>query len=260
MGRRVTQLEQEQAFSWESHPYNLLATRVKASVTPTSTILDLGCGREAQRLRRFVADAGRGYGVDVDEFTPDALADPRVSLHRVEGDKWPIPSSSIDVAYSVSVFEHLERPADVIAELRRVMRPGGHVHILTPNRWDYVSLAASLIPNSLHPWMVARTEGRRAVDTFPTFFRANTRRRLARLAREAGFDVRSIEYRGWAPTYLAFDHRAFAVGSAYQRVIEKSAATQWLQGWLLASLRVSASSTSGTDDRVADVRQSLPAS
>jgi SAM-dependent methyltransferase len=259
MGRRVTQLEQEAAFSWDTHPYNILAARVRASVTPTSTILDIGCGRDAVRLRRFVADAGRGYGVDIDEFTADALADERVSLHRVDGDTWSVPSRSIDVAYSVSVFEHLERPAEVVAELRRVMRPGGHVHILTPNRWDYVSLAASLIPNALHPWMVARTEGRKAADTFPTYFRANTRTRLAQLARDGGFEVRSIEYRGWAPTYLAFDHRAFAVGAAYQRLIQKSVATQWLQGWLLASLLMPVAVTT-VSEPAADVRQPSSAS
>jgi SAM-dependent methyltransferase len=235
---RVSPEEQAREFTAAAHPFNIITSRVAASLTPDTQLLDLGCGRDAVRLRRLAAQAGHGFGIDVDEFTPGALADPTVTLVRVTGDRWALPDASIDLAYSVSVFEHLEFPERVLGELRRVMRPGATVHVLTPNRWDYVSLAASLIPNALHPWIVKQTEGRDAVDTFPTFYRANTRSSLARVATEAGFVVEHIDYRGWAPSYLSFSRTTFRLGAWYQRAIERFEATQWLQGWLLATLRV----------------------
>ena len=105
---RVTLEDQERAFPWASHPYNVLAARVVDDLTAASTLLDVGCGRSAARLRRLVAHAGAGYGIDVEPFSTAALGDDRLTLRRVQGDRWPLETASIDVAYSVSVFEHLE--------------------------------------------------------------------------------------------------------------------------------------------------------
>ena len=54
--------------------------------------------------------------------------------------------------------------------------------LLTSSKYDYVSVAAQLISNRFHTKVVSATEGRDEMDTFPTFYRANSRRQLGRLA------------------------------------------------------------------------------
>ena len=74
-----------------------------------------------------------------------------------------------------SVVEHLEDPPQVFREFARVLRPGGKVVILTPNKYDYVSVIAALTPYRLH-----RPSGEQDFPccpktmSFPTLYRANT--------------------------------------------------------------------------------------
>ncbi len=231
----VTREQRRRAFPSDQHPYRRLESLVRARLPPNGTLLDIGCGRDATRLRRLVAPGERAIGVDVDAFTEAATGDARVVLAPVVNEKWPaVDSSSVDVAYSVSVFEHLREPERTVAEVYRVLRPGGTLVVLTPNLYDYVSLASLVLPNALHPWLVARTEGRAPTKTFPTYYRANTRRRLHRVLSASGLTVERIDYLTSDPSYLKFHPLAWRLGVAYHRLIASSRATAWLQGWLLA--------------------------
>jgi SAM-dependent methyltransferase len=50
----------------------------------------------------------------------------RVSYRIVDHNgNWPIESASVDVVYSYFAGEHLRRPAEVVRETRRVLRPNG---------------------------------------------------------------------------------------------------------------------------------------
>lgn len=224
-------------FPSESHPYRRLERTVTALSTPRSVLLDAGCGRYAERLIRLSPSAGRCIGVDLVEFTPEAAATPSLELHRADLGSLPLEDSSVDLVYSVSVMEHLLEPATVYREIHRVLRPGGRFLFLTPNLWDYASLAARLIPNRAHPWIVRHTEGRAEADTFPTHFRSNTRSAIRRFAQSTGFTVEQIEYQGQYPSYLVFSRVLFLLGTAYQKVIEHTPGLGFLQGWIFAHLR-----------------------
>lgn len=43
----------------------------------------------------------------------------------VTADALPFPDGSFDLVYSVAVLEHVPKPAETVAEIRRVLRPGG---------------------------------------------------------------------------------------------------------------------------------------
>jgi ubiquinone/menaquinone biosynthesis C-methylase UbiE len=224
-------------FPHESHPYRRLERTVIAHCTPQTVLLDAGCGRSAERLIRLSKHAGRSIGVDIVHFTPEAARNVNIELVQAGLESLPLQDASIDLAYSVSVMEHLREPEAVYREIYRVLRPGGRFLFLTPNFWDYASLAAKIIPNRFHPWLVRHTEGRPEEDTFPTYFRSNTHSSIRRLARSTGFELEQIEYQGQYPSYFLFSKTLFMLGVGYQKIIERTPWLEFLQGWIFAHLR-----------------------
>lgn len=118
-----------------------------------------------------------------------------------------------------------------------MLRPGGRVVFLTANLWDYASLIAAIVPNRFHPWIIAKAEGRKEHDTFPTRYRSNTRRAIRRLAEGAGFTIERFSYLGQHPSYLAFCPPLYLLGSLYERFLSASPSLHWLRGWILCTLR-----------------------
>ena len=217
-------------FPPETHPNRVLERAIQGRLRDDSAVLDIGCGRTAPNLSRLKAPGRTLHGIDVIDFTVD---DP--ALHLVRNDvraMTSIASSSIDLAYSRAVMEHLEEPEAAYAEIARVLKPGGVYVFTTPSIYDYGSLAALLISNRFHARIVTATEGRAGEDVFPTVFGSNSRAAITRQARAAGLAVRELEYIGQYPGYLVFNRALFWLGSMYQKAIEKFALTRPLQGWI----------------------------
>jgi SAM-dependent methyltransferase len=215
------------------HPYAVFEHRVRSLIHPGSVILDAGCGRGAPTLRALQDQAARLIGID-----PVAIPelDGRLEIKRGSLEQIELPDRSLDLVYSRCVMEHLENPPRVYREINRVLKPGSHFVFLTPNIWDYGSIVARMIPNRFHPAIVRRTEGRREEDTFPTFYRSNSVRRIRKLARDSGFHVVSSEYLGQYPSYLMFSSPLFLLGTGYERLISAFRPLHFLSGWLLAIL------------------------
>lgn len=165
--------------------------RVNALLRSDMTVLDFGAGRGAglvdstsdyrRRLRNQKGKVAKVIGVDVD---PVVTTNPGLDeAHTIEpGASLPLPDASVDVIVADFVFEHIPDPTACAAELDRVLRPGGWICARTPNRWGYVALAASLIPERLHAAVLRRVQPmRKSEDVFPTVYRMNDRRTLARL-------------------------------------------------------------------------------
>jgi len=166
-------------------------TRVNALLRPEMTVLDFGAGRGAgvidatsdyrRQLRSLTGKVGKVIGVDVD---PVVMSNPVLDeAHVIEsGAPLPIDDVSVDLIVADFVFEHISDAAACAAELERVLRPGGWLCARTPNRWGYVALAASLIPEKLHAAVLRRVQPtRKSEDVFPTLYRMNDRRTLKRL-------------------------------------------------------------------------------
>lgn len=48
----------------------------------------------------------------------------------------PLPSEDVDVVLLTQVLEHVPGPAPVLAEMHRVLRPGGRIHLTAPLVWE----------------------------------------------------------------------------------------------------------------------------
>jgi SAM-dependent methyltransferase len=57
----------------------------------------------------------------------------RILRHDIEREGLPFPEAYFDTAVMIAVVEHLLDPVPALAEVRRVIRPGGRLVIETPN-------------------------------------------------------------------------------------------------------------------------------
>lgn len=167
-----------------------LFIQIDAILRPTDRVLDFGAGRGEQILdtpieyrRRLFNLKGRCAHVEGCDVDKAVLSNPFLDSAEIVpvGGKLPYPDDHFDIIYSRFVFEHIAEPEAVAQELLRVLKPGGVIATLTPNKYGYIAMAASAVPNSLHVRLLKRIQPRRkAVDVFPTVYKLNTPRAIQR--------------------------------------------------------------------------------
>jgi ubiquinone/menaquinone biosynthesis C-methylase UbiE len=215
------------------HPYRIFEDEVRGFLPAGGFLLDAGCGRTAPVLQKFRGLAGRMVGVDRVQFVSNATD---IELYETDLESIPVESGTVDVVMSRSVFEHLEHPEPVYAEIFRVLKPGGRLVFLTANIWDYATMIARIVPNRLHPKIVAKTEGRAEEDVFPTCYKTNSRGAVRKLADSTGFAIESFRYLGQYPNYFLFNAPLFVLGTMYDKVVSRFTALEILRGWILVTL------------------------
>jgi ubiquinone/menaquinone biosynthesis C-methylase UbiE len=98
-------------------------------------VLEAGCGT-GLILKEVAPRARSAVGVDL---SPGMLAGARArGLQVVQGSVTALPfgDGKFDVAYSFKVLAHIEHIERALAELERVVRPGGHVLAEFYNPWS----------------------------------------------------------------------------------------------------------------------------
>jgi ubiquinone/menaquinone biosynthesis C-methylase UbiE len=105
-------------------------------LTPGGTWLDIGCG--AGLLLSLAQRAGyTGEGIELN-------ADRRAAAEKITGvtvhpaplEDLDLPAASVDVISMINVFSHLTSPAATLAEIRRVLKPGGLLVMQTGEMLD----------------------------------------------------------------------------------------------------------------------------
>jgi SAM-dependent methyltransferase len=184
-------------------------------------ILEIGAG-PANPTTAFLAGLGPVSGLDV---SAEVLDNPNISEARVyDGIKMPLPDETVGLCVSNYVLEHVADPASHFQEVFRVLKPGGAYCFRTPNRWHYVTMAASLMPHSIHLRLAnkLRALAADAHDPWATVYRANTRSTLRRLAHRSGLLPEELSMIEAEPSYGAAHPLLFYPMMAYERLVNSS--------------------------------------
>ena len=172
--------------------------------------LDVGCGSGVvtRDIARRVGPAGRAIGVDPSpqflavarELAEGAGLGGRVEFREGSALHLPFPDGAFDVAVAVTVLSHTPGGENAIAEMARVVRPGGRVGVLDLDT-DMTSVTHP--DRALTRRIVAAASDATAVDGWLA-------RRLPLLFAQAGLE--DVRVRGFFP--LESDPRGFYAGLA----------------------------------------------
>lgn len=110
---------------------HILFKYVIKAPTQKIRVLDAGCGLGVyiEFLKKHGVDA---YGIDISHYAAMISRQPIASATNI-----PFRSNIFDVVISAHLVEHLtESDITIFLEgVRRVLKPGGRVFLLTPNTW-----------------------------------------------------------------------------------------------------------------------------
>ena len=160
--------------------------------------LDLGCGHQILPPWVNADEAGmiarchKAVGIDLDL---PSLRRNALLRNRIMGtlEHLPFSNGSFDLVTANMVVEHLRTPEAVLAEVSRVLRPGGRFIFHTPNRNAPSLRLAARTPQRLKTGLVWILERRRGEDVFPTHYEMNTPEDIRRHASQAGLQVERLE-------------------------------------------------------------------
>ena len=112
----------------------LVLGKIRPHIPEGAVLCDVGCGPHAQLLRDLA-----GYikwGVGLDKKVEEASLG-NISLKAIlVDDELPLPDKSMDVVTLLAVLEHLEKPAEVLKEIKRILKDGGTLLITVPTPFN----------------------------------------------------------------------------------------------------------------------------
>jgi ubiquinone/menaquinone biosynthesis C-methylase UbiE len=170
--------------------------------------LDFGCGKRllCNGLEKLESELAQFPCVGLDPNEENLKQQPpNVRCVLADGHYIPFADNSFDLITSNMVVEHLQDPGLAFRELHRILAPGGLILLHTPNLANYLVLGnhvlSAVLPHRLHAAVVGASEKRTEKEIYPTFYRANTRGKLRKLA-NSHLDL-SVEF---LPTPRPFFH------------------------------------------------------
>ncbi len=143
-------------------------------------IIDTGCGDgfHLGLLEKYGNKNWTLEGIDIDKRAAQMAFDSGFKVHVGSIDEIDLPSNSYNLAIMVQTIEHVAQPAEVLRSVRRLLKPGGKVVVVTDNT---ESFDFKIFKNS--HW---------GGYHFPRHWNLFNRESLAKLAEKTGFEVEKI--------------------------------------------------------------------
>ena len=117
-----------------------------------------------------------------------------VELFNAENDPFPYPDGWFDTVLCCELIEHLPTdPMHLMMEINRILKPGGHLVLTTPNAASLRAISAIL--QGYHPgFFPAYIKPKRpGEETDPRHAREYAPREIAQLLQDGGFEVELLE-------------------------------------------------------------------
>lgn len=109
--------------------------RIAGDLRAGSTIVDVGCGDgfHLDLLRDFGSAGWKLVGVDLDERAVERACARGLDARLGTVDTAGIGDDTVDLVLLIQTVEHVAAPPEVLAGIRRVLRPGGRLLVVTDN-------------------------------------------------------------------------------------------------------------------------------
>lgn len=142
--------------AWFDSPWGRYAWRIETRAVLDGLgpltgrrVADVGCGT-GRLLRILTSNGAKAVGLDADPAML-TLAAARGPAARADAHQLPLADASMDAAITVATLEFTADPAQVLAEMARVTRPGGRLvaAVLNPvSLWGILDRPARRAPYS----------------------------------------------------------------------------------------------------------------
>jgi ubiquinone/menaquinone biosynthesis C-methylase UbiE len=122
------------------------------NIPPGGIALDVGCGpgNVTASLARAVGPGGLALGVDISEpmlaRAVRAEAGPQVGFLRADAQRLPLRDETVDAVVSIAVLQLIPDPVAALAEMARVLRPGGRLAVMVPTAGRAARYWRKLLP------------------------------------------------------------------------------------------------------------------
>jgi SAM-dependent methyltransferase len=173
-----------------------------ATVSPRRMVADIGCNNGV-----YTALYARVPGVEVIEgfdVAEKGLVEVRsrgfrASVWVAGNEPCPRASGTFDALVAGDIIEHVVNTEHFVSEMKRILRPGGHVILTTPNLYYWLNRVKFLLGKTPwgYPGVSPRFKGDRNINT--EHIRVNGLREWLRFFEARGFQVCRVEGLRWVP-------------------------------------------------------------
>lgn len=107
-----------------------------ASVAKHSSLMDIGCwdGRATARYA-LACGANQVSGIEIFADQVSQARERGIDVHKVDLERGilPLSDNSFELVICNQVFEHIKGVFDLLSEIHRILKPGGHFIFSVPN-------------------------------------------------------------------------------------------------------------------------------